>query len=102
MNVLRLPLSPQPQLFSITLGQQTYNVVLKWNPVANCWVLDFSDENSDPIVQGIPLVTGADLLEQFGYLNFGGKLIAQTDNNVSQPPNFNDLGTDANVYFVTP
>ncbi len=43
------------------------------------YVLDIADANGKPIVQGIPFVTGADLLAQYAYLGIGGQLIVQTD-----------------------
>lgn len=100
-TVLKIPTSPQSQQFSITLGTVTYNVTLKWNYIANAWVLDFADIDNNPILQGVPLITGADLLEQYAYLNFAGQLIAQTDNNPDLPPSYATLGSDANLYFVT-
>lgn len=99
-TVYKLPLSPQAQKFSIILGNKVYNVTQKWNYVSQLWMLDFADTNDNPILQGVPLITGADLFEQYAYLGFGGQLRAQTDNNPSVPPNFTNLGSDANVYYV--
>lgn len=63
-------------------------------------MLDISDFSNNPILTGIPIVTGSDLLEQFGYLKFGGKLIAQTDTDTLAVPNFNNLGSSGNLFFV--
>jgi len=96
-----VPLSPQPQKMSISLGGVVYDILLKWNVPANCWMLDISDSNSNPIVTSIPLVTGADLLAQYGYLNFGGQLIATTDNDMAVVPTLTNLGDTSHLYFVT-
>jgi len=101
-TVYKIPTQPQAQSFEITLGANTYDVTLKWNAFANCWVMDFSDENDNPILQGVPLITGADLLEQYGYLDFGGQLISQMDAEPAVPPTYQGLGTDGNLYFVVP
>ena len=100
MNVYKVPLTPTPQSFEVVLGTTTYNVVLRWNTFMDCWVIDFFDVSEDPILQGVPLITGADLLAQYGYMGFGGQLIAQTDNNIGAVPTFTNLGTDSNLYFV--
>lgn len=99
-TVYIVPLLPTPQTFEITLGTTTYNLTVKWNTVSICWVLDIADTANTTIVSGIPLVTGADLLAQYGYLNFGGKLIVQTDNAPNAVPTYANLGADSKLYFV--
>lgn len=74
----------------------------KWNVPANCWVVDIATEEGTPVLCGIPLVTGADLLEQFGYLGFGGQLIAVTDNARDTPPTFSNLGITGHMYYIAP
>lgn len=95
-----IPLSSQPQSFTIPLAGATYSMTVKWNWVNASWVLDIADSSGNAIVSGIPLVTGADLLEQFSYLNFGGKLVCQTDNDPDAVPTFANLGTTGHVYFL--
>lgn len=103
MAVFEIPLSPQPQRFSITLAQISYRMTVRWIDTDDGgWVLDIADSNSVPIVSGIPLVTGADLLEQYGYLNFGGELIVQTDTDLNAVPTYSNLGVTSHLYFVTP
>ncbi len=96
-----IPTSNIPQVISISLAGVTYKLTNKWNVSGNCWVLDIADTNSNPILSGIPLVTGVDLLEQYGYLNFGGQLFAQTDHDLTQVPTFTSLGVNGHLYFVT-
>ena len=74
----------------------------KWNVPANCWVLDIATEDGSAVLSGIPLVTGADLLEQFGYLGFGGQLIATTDNARDTPPTFSNFGITGHMYYIAP
>lgn len=78
------------------------NIRVKWNPPAGCWVADISDINNTPVLVGVPLVTGANLLEQFLHLGFSGKLIAQTDNAPDVVPTFTNLGTTGHLYYLTP
>lgn len=97
-----IPLQPQPQTFSITLGGVSYNLTFKYQNVdMGGWCLDIADQNSVPIVQGIPLVTGANLLAQYAYLGFTGTLWVQTQSDPDAVPTFENLGTDGQVYYVT-
>lgn len=101
-NTVEVPLTSVPQTFSIQLGPTTYNMNLYWNNNAEGgWTLDIADNNNNPIVQGIPIVTGADLLAQYGYLNFGGQLVAYTDGDPLVPPTYTNLGTSSHLYFTT-
>lgn len=97
-----IPLSPEPQIFNITLGGTEYQLMLYWNAFAACWMLDIADSTgATKILSGLTLVTGADLLSQYPYLNFGGQLIAQTDGDIYTPPTFDNLGTTGHLYFIT-
>lgn len=95
-----IPLSAQPQTLQITLNSVVYTLTVRWNNVSGAWILDIGDSNNNPILCGIPLVTGCDLLAQHAYLNFGGQLIAQSDDNLNAPPALTTLGTTGHLYFV--
>jgi len=99
---LEIPLTAEPQKFSITLAGVSYQLVLKWNVPANCWVLDIYSEAGVAILAGVPLVTGANLLAQYDYLNFGGELICESAFNLNAVPTFSNLGSTSHVYFVVP
>ncbi len=101
-TLYEIPLINLAQTLSITLADVSYVLTVKWNDASSCWVMDMGDANGNPILQGIPLVTGSDLLEQFAYLNFGGALIAQTDHDIYAPPTYDNLGTTGHLYFETP
>lgn len=100
MTTYVVPLSSTPQTLSIALAGTTYRLRVSWNWVGQSWVLDLADVNESAIIDGIPLVTGADLLAQYGYLNLGGQLVVQTTNDATAVPTFSDLGTQSNLYFV--
>lgn len=96
----QIPLIASPQTLSISMAGVVYQLTVKWNVATGSWVLDIADNSGNPIISGIPIVTGEDLLSPFGYLNFGGKLIAQTDNDVDAVPTFENLGSSGNLFFV--
>jgi hypothetical protein len=96
-----IPLSAEPQTFNIALTGTTYGFNVQWNVQNASWIIDIADASGSPIVSGIPMVTGVDLLEQFGYLGFNFKLVAQTDNSPDTVPAFDNLGTTAHLYAIT-
>jgi predicted Zn-dependent protease with MMP-like domain len=96
-----IPLTAAPQQLLISLANVTYQLTVKWNDEASVWVLDIADSSGNGILNGIPLVTGTDLLGQFAYLGLGGSLVAQTDSDLTSPPTFTNLGDTGHLYFVT-
>jgi len=102
LTAYEIPLSPQAQTFTISLNGTTYTLTLIYRSVDDIggWVLDIGDASNNPLVQGIPLVTGCDLLRQYQYLGIGGGLWVLTDGDPSAVPTFSNLGSLAHVYFV--
>lgn len=95
-----IPLSAEPQTFNITLAGATYGFTVQWNVPNGSWIIDIADSSGNAIVSGIPMVTGADLLEQYSYLNFGFQLVAQTDNSPDSVPTFDNIGTTSHLYAI--
>lgn len=96
----QVPLQPEAQQFTVSLAGVTYTLKLKWNTQNGTWVMDIMDSNQNPIISGVPLITGADLLEQFAYLGIGGSLIVQSTNDPNLVPDFQTLGATGNLFFV--
>ena len=98
---LQIPLQNGPQQFTITLSGVEYTFTIQFRNIVNGgWVLDIGDDLNNPIVQGIPLVTGANLLEQYGYLGFVGGLFVQTNSDPDAVPTFENLGIDGLLWYV--
>lgn len=95
-----IPLTNQNQTLSVSLGGTIYNLRVIWNDANQAWTLDIYDQAGNPVLTGIAVVTGCDLLAQYGYMNFGGKLVAQSDNDPNAVPNYQNLGNTGNLYFV--
>lgn len=96
-----IPLSADPQTFNIALAGTTYGFNVQWNVQNASWIIDIADASGNPIVSGIPMVTGADLLEQYAYLGFQFALVAQTDNAPDVVPTFETLGQTSHLYAIT-
>lgn len=104
-----IPLQPaRPQTFRVTLQSIEYTFKLTWNAVAQIWILDIYDAaGTTPIIQGIPLVTGTDLLGQFAYLPVAAHAVLMALSigpgiPLDQPPTFGNLGVDGQLIYVSP
>jgi hypothetical protein len=95
-----IPLQPTNQTLQVTMAGVLYQLTVRWNDMNQAWTLDIADANSSPILSGLPIVTGKDLLASYAYLNFGGQLIAQTTNDTDAVPTLANLGSAGNLYFV--
>jgi len=101
MKVQEIPLRPEPQSLQIQLGGIDYLLTLRWNEPEQSWSLDIATALGVALISGIAVVTGQDLVGQYGYLGFTGSLIAQTDNDPDAVPTFTNLGQLGHLYFVT-
>lgn len=101
MTPYEIPLSPEAQIFQIQMQGVLYTLEVWWCGPATSWMLNIADAAGTPILQGIPLVTGTDLLKQHAHLNFGGSLYVQSDADLNAVPTFDSLGIGGHVYFVT-
>lgn len=102
MTPYEIPLSAQAQQFQIQLGGTTYTLKLVWNTMLQLWVLDILTGDLLPVVTGLPLQPGVDLLAQFKHLGIPGQLWVELDGDLNQAPGYADLGTSGHLYFVVP
>lgn len=99
MTVNEIPLSPDNQQFSVTLSGTTYRMRIIWrDPV---WCLDLMRSDKTPLALNLPLVTGAELLAQYSYLDLGFKLAVVCDIPGQENPTKTDLGITSHLYAVT-
>lgn len=96
MAVTEIPLSPDNQTFSITLAGTEYQIRALWRGAF--WIIDLMDGTGALIISGIPLVTGADLLAQYAYLNLGFSLYVVCDDPQNDYPTKADLGIRSHLY----
>jgi hypothetical protein len=101
LAAFEVPLTGMPQRFATALGGITYILNFQWrnNPLAG-WVLDIADAGGNPLVAGIPLVTGCDLLAQYAYLGFTGGLVVFSDGDLMSVPTFTNLGALSHVFWL--
>ena len=101
MATFEIPLTPAAQTFLIALAGVQYQMTLQWRDAVNNggWVLDIADASGNPLVGGIPLVTGVNLLAQYEYLEIEAELWVQTD-AADVVPTYTNLGIQSHLYAV--
>lgn len=98
-GVYEIPLRPEAQAFTIPVNGIVYGFRLIYADIEEGgWLLDISDAEGAVLVAGIPLVTGADLLEQYSHLSIGAKLYVATDGAPYLPPTYDTLGASSHLY----
>lgn len=102
MTVLNeIVLQPINQIFPVQLNGVTYNMRMLWNSAdEGGWTLDIADADMKLLVCGVPLVAGANLLEQYKYLDIGVELFCGTDGDHLIPPTHDNIGSTAHLYWV--
>ncbi|EGT5186455.1 hypothetical protein FZI02_20830 [Cronobacter sakazakii] len=100
MQASEIPLSPDNQRFSVAINGVNYTIRTLWRDDAG-WVIDLLDGGGADIVTGIPLVTGANLLEPFSYLELGFGLVVLCDDPLQDYPTKTGLGITSHLWAVT-
>ena len=77
MKAVEIPLVADNQTFATTINGSVYHLSVIWR--GEYWVLDLADSNGSAIISGIPMITGADLLAQYRYMDLGFSLVVLCD-----------------------
>lgn len=94
---LIIPLVASAQTFSVPLAGVTYRMSIWWRESATpCWMLDLAADDGSPLVNGIPMLPGADLLGQHKHLGVAGVLYVLSDGDIT----FDSLGSSTKLYFL--
>lgn len=102
MAIFEIPMKSVNQTVAVALSGIGYQMTLRWRDAfQNSWVLDIADAAGNALINGIPLSTGHDMLEQYKYIGIPGKLVCQTDGDPNQPPTFENFGTNSHLYYIT-
>jgi hypothetical protein len=107
-TINEIPTKPYARTTTISLAGVTYTLNFYYNNTVYggglpnpCWLVDIEDQFGKAILTAVPLITGADLLSQFGYLGIGGALLCQSDFDPTVVPSFTSLGSTGHLYFAT-
>ncbi|MDN8543373.1 hypothetical protein QZH36_18375 [Erwinia sp. BC051422] len=99
MTITEIPLTPDNQLFDISINNSDYKMRIIWRESG--WFLDLQNSDGGDIIAGIPLVTGADLVAQYAYLQLGFGLWLFSDSSGNTAPDQYDLGYTAHLCIIT-
>lgn len=97
--IQEIPLKPSAQTLRCSIGGTFCNLTITWR--GNGYILDIADTNKSPIVSGLSLVTGADLLAQLKHLGITGALVILSDSDPSQVPLYDTLGISSHLCVIT-
>lgn len=102
MTTYEIPLSGEPENFTVSLAGTEYRISVWYKNVdEGGWIIDISTTDDSPLINGVPLVTGIDLLRQYKYLGIAGELWVGTDGDIDAVPTYDNLGTASHLYFIT-
>lgn len=99
MAFYEIPLGPSQRTMTIALGGVTYGLRFYYaDAPEGGWAFDLSDVQGNPLLCGAPLVDGADILGQYGYLGVPGRLWLTNDVG-SGPLTYDNLGVTWHLLF---
>lgn len=101
MSVFEIPVTAANQSVTIRLDGTDYILRWVWRDEASAWALDVSDSGGAPIVRGIPILPGLDLLGPYRHLGFVGKLYVQSEGDPLQEITYDGFGTVHKLYYVS-
>lgn len=99
-DVYEIPLVAGAQKFVCSLGAKSYLLRLSWRSAEmGGWVIDILDSvTEEPIVAGILLTVGNDLLAPYAHFEMG-HLVALLDSKSSGHPTYEDMGALLKLYW---
>ena len=101
MALLQLPLRNDVPAFTFKtdLDGTTYTFKFRYNSRLDRWVFDIQTATGDPIISGIPVLTGTSLLKRFEDDRLPeGELFVLNKENEAASPGRNDL--QENVFIL--
>ena len=96
--IVPINLNPNSQTTIVTIDGIIYNLSIIWR--LDTYILDINDVNNKPIVQGIPLITGADLTSQLKYLGIPGYWVVANSDGTDNVPTYSNLGVTSFLLFI--
>ena len=104
VNTYQIPVVNVPQSFNISLAGKAYTMTCKWNDAQDAgWLIGFIDAvTGTVIVDNIPLISGANILDGLDYLGFQGTMtVFNTGSDTLAVPTLDNLGIECLLLFST-
>lgn len=103
MAAFEFPLTPGAQQMTVPVSDEQFTFRFAWSDSPEGgWFIDILRLDGSPLVRGLPLTAGENVLQQFDYLGISGAIYVQTDNDPLVEPTYDNLGLNGRVFFVTP
>lgn len=93
--IYEIPFNNGNQKFNIRLGSVQYKLQLIYR--AEQWYLDIFDTAENPLIAGVPMLVGDNLLAQHQHIIKGALYVLNTNEDESQA--FNDLSTRIKLFW---
>lgn len=100
-QIVQLSTAPNQSLqvaLNVNGTSLTLNLRLYYNTQGRFWVMDISDQQGNPLVRSVPLITGywpaANILGPYDYLKIGSAFVINQSGTSQENPDDTDLGTD--------
>jgi hypothetical protein len=72
-----------------------------WFSAMELWCITLKDSVTETLlINNMPMVTGQNLLDQFGYLKIPGTLLCYTTGDILTPPTLANLGVEAGLFYI--
>ena len=98
-TVYLIPLSSGMQSFGASLGEKTIQIRLMWREAeGGGWFMDLLETDGDPILSGIAVRCGHNLLGQYPHLGLG-KMQIMVDNDDTIALSYSDMGKNVQLYW---
>lgn len=95
MAIYEIPLRAGNQKFNVNLGKSIYKLRLIYR--IDQWYFDILDTSEKPLITGLLLCPGIDLLEQYKHVIPYALYV--TNSNPDEIATFSDLGTKIKLYY---
>ena len=93
--IYEIPLNYGNQKFNIKLGTTQYKLQFIYR--SDRWYLDIFDTAENPLIAGLPMLVGDNLLAQHQHIISGSLYVLNTNEEESQ--DFGDLGANIKLYW---
>jgi len=95
MAMYEIPLNPGNQKFNVRLNKKLYKFQLIFR--AGQWFLDILDTAENPLIAGLPLVMGDNLLIQHQHMIPGSLFVL--NKHEAETQSFSDIGSNIKLYW---
>jgi len=100
LSLNEIPLNSGPERFGLAINGVNYRFRTGYaNADGSGWYLDISHDDGSPLISGMALVPGTNLMAPYSYMGLNFALLMTSESG--DPPLFGELGTACRLYVGT-